>query len=183
MLHGAGGPGRPRRLKTSFSQLDQALGGGISPGLTVLGGSPGLGKATFVLQLAEYIAENSAPALYFSLEMSSDRIAAKSLCRRIFLSGNGGSITVSQPTSGDAGFSPEQWEQIRWACAKAAGARNLYVVEEALSAARIAGEANAFLSGWPQEERKPLVIVDYLQILPADGPETTNKPWMTASSR
>ena len=51
---GSKGPGR---MKTGFPQLDEILGGGLAPGLVVLGGQPGVGKSTFCLQLAENVAE------------------------------------------------------------------------------------------------------------------------------
>lgn len=44
----------PQCVKTGFPALDQLLGGGLSPGLTVLGASPGLGKSTLALNIAEY---------------------------------------------------------------------------------------------------------------------------------
>ncbi len=44
-----------RRISTGFSGLDQALGGGLSPGLYVLGAIPNLGKSTFALQIAQSI--------------------------------------------------------------------------------------------------------------------------------
>ena len=69
-----------KRLKTGFAGLDDALGGGIYPGLIVLGGSPSVGKSTFALQIAESVAEQT-PVLYFSMEMTRERIAAKFISR------------------------------------------------------------------------------------------------------
>ena len=54
------------RLKTGCAGLDEALGGGICPGLIVLGGSPGLGKSTFAIQIAEAVSAQT-PVLYFSM--------------------------------------------------------------------------------------------------------------------
>jgi len=45
------------RLKTSISELDGVLGGGIVPGMVCLiGGEPGIGKSTLMLQVANQLA-------------------------------------------------------------------------------------------------------------------------------
>ena len=82
------GNGNSVRIKTGFPQLDELLGGGLAPGLVVLGGQPGVGKSTFCLQLAENVAESGIPVLYFSFEMQERQIAAKSISRKLFLNGS-----------------------------------------------------------------------------------------------
>ncbi|TSD05913.1 MAG: DNA repair protein RadA/Sm [Parcubacteria group bacterium Athens0714_12] len=60
------------RLKTGIEEFDQVLGGGIVPGsLVLLGGEPGIGKSTLVLQITE---KNSFPILYVSGEESAEQI-------------------------------------------------------------------------------------------------------------
>ncbi|MDD2647156.1 MAG: DNA repair protein RadA [Patescibacteria group bacterium] len=61
------------RTKTGLEELDRVLGGGIVPGsLILLGGEPGIGKSTLVLQLAAKLANNSI--LYISGEESAEQI-------------------------------------------------------------------------------------------------------------
>ena len=61
------------RLKTGIGELDMVLGGGIVPGsLVLLGGPPGIGKSTLVLQIAERLANQ--PILYVSGEESAQQI-------------------------------------------------------------------------------------------------------------
>ncbi len=74
----------PNYFSTGFKGLDDLLGGGISPGLTVLGAISSLGKSTFYLQLAQNIANDDNPVLYFSLEMPRYAISLKSLDRYAF---------------------------------------------------------------------------------------------------
>jgi DNA repair protein RadA/Sms len=51
------------RLQTQISEFDRVMGGGIVPGsLTLLGGEPGIGKSTLILQIAEKISFNPPPA-------------------------------------------------------------------------------------------------------------------------
>lgn len=63
------------RSKTGINELDQVLGGGIVPGsLILLGGEPGIGKSTLVLQLATGLARSGASTLYVSGEESGDQL-------------------------------------------------------------------------------------------------------------
>lgn len=62
------------RMATGISELDRVLGGGIVPGsLTLLGGDPGIGKSTLVLQLAA-AAASSGRVLYVSGEESGQQV-------------------------------------------------------------------------------------------------------------
>lgn len=59
------------RLATGIPECDRVLGGGIVPGsLTLIGGDPGIGKSTLMLQASHYLAEHGAPVLYVSGEES-----------------------------------------------------------------------------------------------------------------
>lgn len=59
-------------LTTSLSELDRVLGGGIVPGsVTLLGGEPGIGKSTLLLQL---LAKWAGPTLYVSAEESAQQV-------------------------------------------------------------------------------------------------------------
>jgi DNA repair protein RadA/Sms len=57
------------RIATGLSELDRVTGGGIVPGSALLiGGEPGIGKSTLLLQLAAALASRGRRALYFSGE-------------------------------------------------------------------------------------------------------------------
>jgi DNA repair protein RadA/Sms len=61
-----------KRLTTGFSEFDRVLGGGIVPGaVMLLGGDPGIGKSTLLLQLAEKLQQS---VLYVSGEESAEQI-------------------------------------------------------------------------------------------------------------
>jgi len=69
---------KERRIPTGFSELDRVLGGGIVEGsLTLLGGDPGIGKSTLLLQAAAKIASEASPVLYISGEESLQQIALR----------------------------------------------------------------------------------------------------------
>src|SRR3989338_2530875 len=64
-----------QRLKTGIEEFDRVLGGGIVNGsLILLGGEPGIGKSTLVLQLVEKIPGN---VLYVSGEESAEQIKTR----------------------------------------------------------------------------------------------------------
>ncbi|SDC47977.1 DNA repair protein RadA [Shouchella lonarensis] len=59
------------RISTMMVELDRVLGGGIVPGsLVLVGGDPGIGKSTLLLQLSAKLAERKARVLYISGEES-----------------------------------------------------------------------------------------------------------------
>ena len=66
------------RLSTGFDEFDRVLGGGIVPGSVVLlGGEPGIGKSTLLLQAAACVAETIGPVLYASGEESEHQVKAR----------------------------------------------------------------------------------------------------------
>lgn len=63
------------RLSTDIKELDRVLGGGIVPGsLILVGGDPGIGKSTLLLQVCRNIADNGKKVLYISGEESLKQI-------------------------------------------------------------------------------------------------------------
>ena len=59
------------RQTTQIRELDRMLGGGIVPGsLVLVGGDPGIGKSTLLLQVCRNLAENQVTVLYISGEES-----------------------------------------------------------------------------------------------------------------
>ncbi len=75
---------KEHRYHTGLNELDRVLGGGIVKGsLVLLGGDPGIGKSTILLQICEYLGQNSK-ILYISgeeskrqLKMRADRLNVK----------------------------------------------------------------------------------------------------------
>lgn len=66
------------RLSTGIGELDRVLGGGVVPGsLVLLGGEPGIGKSTLLLQAAAHFAQRVGPVLYASGEESEHQIKSR----------------------------------------------------------------------------------------------------------
>jgi len=63
------------RRSTGISEFDRVLGGGIVSGsLVLLGGEPGIGKSTLLLQAASHFAASCGPVLYCSGEESEQQV-------------------------------------------------------------------------------------------------------------
>jgi DNA repair protein RadA/Sms len=83
--------GEGERLPTGIDELDRVLGGGVLPGMVVLvGGDPGIGKSTLLLQVAGHMSHAGQAVLYVSGEESArqtrlraDRVGA--ISDRLFI--------------------------------------------------------------------------------------------------
>jgi len=63
------------RVRTGLGELDRVLGGGLVQGsLTLLGGDPGVGKSTLLLQALDKFAQKGLPVLYVSGEESVEQV-------------------------------------------------------------------------------------------------------------
>ncbi len=63
------------RVSSGVTEFDRVLGGGIVPGtLVLLGGDPGIGKSTLLLQVADKLSANGSTVLYVSGEESERQI-------------------------------------------------------------------------------------------------------------
>ncbi|MCP6042680.1 AAA family ATPase, partial [Klebsiella pneumoniae] len=59
------------RVHTNSQEFDRVLGGGIVPGsLVLVGGDPGIGKSTILLQVSAHLAHSGRKVLYISGEES-----------------------------------------------------------------------------------------------------------------
>ena len=66
------------RLTTGIDEFDRVLGGGVVPGsLVLIGGEPGIGKSTLLLQAAAHFARTFGPVLYSSGEESEHQIKSR----------------------------------------------------------------------------------------------------------
>ena len=99
------------RLPTGMAEFDRVLGGGLVPGSAVLvGGDPGIGKSTLLLQAAAALASSGAPVIYLSGEEAPAQVRMRAAHQQVvfdverveFLLGNrvaadGEEVVVFQP--------------------------------------------------------------------------------------
>ena len=73
-----GRAGKLERYSTGFEELDRILGGGlVQGGVLLLGGEPGIGKSTLVMQIFSNLASKGVPVLYVSAEESLSQVLAR----------------------------------------------------------------------------------------------------------
>lgn len=72
--------GDDERISTHLGELDRVLGGGIVPGsLVLVGGDPGIGKSTLLLQVCRLLSQDGRKVLYISGEESLRQIKLRAL--------------------------------------------------------------------------------------------------------
>ena len=158
-------------LRTGYSRLDKALNG-LFPGLYVIGALPGLGKTTFCLQLADQISAAGRDVLYYSLEISRFDLVSKSFAR--IAAKKSGVYAVEGETKTALDFRrgrvpADQLDQVSGEYVQTVG-KHLTIIEgRKLDAASVCNHVRSWMQR--HENRKPVVIVDYLQLLAMRGSE------------
>ena len=96
------------RASTGIGELDRVLGGGVVEGsLMLVGGDPGIGKSTLLLQVSENLARQGARVLYISGEESARQI--KMRARRLGVAADG--LLILSENAMDA--AEKRWEEIQ----------------------------------------------------------------------
>lgn len=167
---------RTRKLEpfvaTGFDSLDKLLGQGLFPGLYFVGATSSLGKTSFCLQLADQIAAQGVDVLYFSLEMATEELVAKSISRLSFIGDmNRNGVSCNAKTTrgvlrGYADYNPEEKRLIDEAFqAYAADVAPFMYITEGIGNIGVQDIRAAVARHTAGTGRKPVVIIDYLQIL------------------
>jgi len=170
-------------IPIGFKKLDSLLDGGFYEGLYILGAISSLGKSTFALQVANQISAAGTDVLFFSLEMSKYELTAKSISALTFEMatdlGNAAmaksvrEITTSVKREVNT---KEEATLIFNAIARYSetSAQNLCIFEGSGSVGveqiRDSISQHISITG-----KKPIVIVDYLQILAPHNERASDK--------
>lgn len=152
-----------RECKTGFPCLDE-LTGGLYPGLYVIAATSSLGKTTFTHQISDNLAMSGHDVLFFSMEQSRLELVSKSLARLTALENIKTAVTSLQIRKG-----------LVTGSVKSAVANYKQKVSDRLSI--VEGNFNcnvSFIGDYirryiNKNNCKPIVVIDYLQILqPSD---------------
>jgi len=129
-----------RRIPTGISELDRVLGGGLVPGSAVLlGGDPGIGKSTLLLQAAGTLAANGTRVLYVSSEESAEQVKLRA--SRLMQGSEGEKNTARGAET----------------------AANLFLLADT-SLSRITEQASKVLGRGPDGDH-PVLIIDSIQMI------------------
>ena len=171
-------------IKTGFNSIDDIFDGGLYSGLYFIGAISSLGKTTFCLQLADQIAMQKQDVLIFSIEMARNELMAKSISRLTFLNAKKQNISTKNAkttrgiTDGQrwANYSKEEKELLQQSLNdyKDKIAPNIWIFEGIgdVGVKQIREKVNKHIT---LKGRKPVVLIDYVQILTPFDIRATDK--------
>jgi KaiC/GvpD/RAD55 family RecA-like ATPase len=154
-------------IPTKIKGLDHTLGGGLYPGLYVMGAISSLGKTALALQLADKIAEQGQAVLFFSLEMARYEMTSRSLARVLFEKNGDLDLTTGHVINTNY-KGRDLWSQDYFKAALEAyregPAKNLTLLEGdySINIESLQAEINNYVS---RTGRRPVIFIDYLQVL------------------
>lgn len=161
---------------TGFNNIDKLIDEGLRAGLYTIGAISSLGKTTFTLQIADYVAKCGYDVLFFSLEMARKEIMAKSISRETMaiVEEQGGSRQNAKTTLGILtgkrynNYNEEETTLIADAVtAYSTYAGHLFIYEGIgnIGVAQIREAVEKHIKYADEKGKRPLVVIDYLQIL------------------
>ena len=181
---------------TGFTQLDEKLDGGFLGGnLILMGAISSLGKTSFALQIATQIAEQGKDVLIFSLEMSKDELNAKTISRYTYKLTDAGKdkngklkktqrqeyrLTMSDILRGRVGKIGDEKRQLfdeALAETKKINDHIFILRDNKITVDNVSDIVKTHIEA---RNRKPFVIIDYLQILkPSESTRSNDKRLLT----
>lgn len=156
-------------IDTGYKNLDEQTGG-LYVGLYCIAAVSSLGKTTFMLQMADQIAEGGREVLFFSLEQSRLEMVTKSLARRTWQINPGAAV---RSLSIRRGFTPDIVQRAAAGYKDAVGER-LSIIDGNFNC-KLA-DIGAYIRQYcRRNDARPVVIIDYLQILQPDTDDRGRK--------
>lgn len=155
-------------ISTGFETLDLSLDGGLyAPGLYIIAGGTSVGKTALMQQIAYNLAKSQQDVIYFSLEMSIQDLFYRDLSRLSYVHGEGQSVHEIIQTQG-AKITEEIINDYKTA------ASHIFT-HAALSEITVEYIEKTAENHVRKLEEKPVLFVDYLQILEPTNPRGTDK--------
>ena len=166
---------------TGFTALDNILDGGLTPQLILLGAVPSLGKTTFCLNIAHNLAQDDQDVLIFSYEMGKHELMAKLLSLtsyqldRKLNNSEKHAKTTQNIMSGKFRFAPQEDKDLFHTALREfeETAKHIFIHDRDKMSAQWVREAvqkHIRMTG-----NHPLVIVDYVQIMPPSNLHNSDK--------
>lgn len=157
-----------KHRKTGFDNLDKHATG-LYPGLYVIGAIPSLGKTTFIHQMGDQLAAAGDHVLYFSLEQNRLEMITKSLSR----------ITAQQNPATAVSAINIRGGQVTAAVLAAADKYKAQAERVSIIALNFDTNINIirdYITRYIKaNDTRPIVIIDYLQIIPPTDPRQSDK--------
>lgn len=164
-------------ISTGFTVLDNHLDGGLRSGLYVLGAMTGAGKTAFALQLADQIAMKNNDVMIFALEMSRNELMARSISRESYLNDRDNGMTVFGVLDATrySKYSEEKFNNLLEAENRYKKYADRIFIFEGMGDIRAADIRENIAFHIKITGRRPIVIIDYIQLLAPFEPRATDK--------
>lgn len=156
-------------LDCGIPHLNKSMNG-LGEGLFIFAGAPSCGKTTFLKQIADHVADaEKVPVLFFSYEQSAAALRMKSLAR----------LSRTDSWKVPKGLTDQEWEAYEAASEKymTGAGRFLKIIEagrddsiERIRARVLIAKRRAEAAGSAGDKPPVMVVIDYLQLLPAVDP-------------
>ena len=168
---------------TGFKRMDEVLDGGLYEGLYVVGAISSLGKTTFIVQIADQIAKTGQDILIFSLEMARTELMAKSISRHTLqiATENGMGTRSAKTTRGITtgkryhSYKDEEIKLINSAMKSYQEYASHIFISEGMGEIGVAQVRASVKEHIRITGNKPVVVIDYLQILAPHNERGTDK--------
>lgn len=184
-INGIGKSADTPAISTGFVYLDDLLDGGLYEGLYILGAVSSLGKTTLIHQIADNIARNGNDVLYISLEMARTELMAKSISRHTYINvlegyNNGDTRTAKTSRGITTGakwekYSPAEKNLISKAINDYEEYAHRLYIHEGIGDIGVNQIKSLAYKHYNLTGRKPVIFIDYLQILQPAEPRATDK--------
>ena len=181
-------------ISTGFYGLDEALGGGLYEGLIAIGAISSLGKTTLVQQIADNIAmgKSGYDVIYISLEMSRLELMAKTISRLTYINtvynGECGADERNAKTtrgildgSRYRNYSDQEKELIGLSVRDYEEIARRMFIEEGMGNVGTKEIRELVRTHEEATGNKPVLIIDYLQLLAPADPRASDKQNMDRS--
>ena len=164
---------RKPSYSTGFADLDEALGGGLREDLYTIMAGTGIGKTSFVLQIADQVAQQGGTVLFYNLEMANNELIARSISRETYktaiadFKSDMHALSALNVLSGDKykDLTDTKRAALKTAIENYANYCGGIYYHEALGyydTGKIDNEVRYFVK---KDGKAPVIIVDYLQML------------------
>ncbi|MCL2312806.1 MAG: toprim domain-containing protein [Firmicutes bacterium] len=170
--------GKNKVIPTGFENFDKALYGGLMPmNLYMLGAISSIGKTAFAMQLADSVAKNGRHVLIFALEMSRNSLIARSISRLTFMKHRCIAKTMRGiiDKSFYAGYSDHEKQVIHESIEEYKKYAGNIFINEGIGDLGIKKIINTLNNHVNAVGTKPVLIVDYLQLLSPYNERFTDK--------
>lgn len=170
-------------IPTGFGALDKVLDDGLYEGLYICGGISSLGKTSLIMQIADQIAEQGNDVLVFSLEMARNELMSKSISRHTILKvlRDGGDVRNAKTARGiTRGSKYETYSEAEIDLIKDAMEEYLKYASHVFIQEGVGDIGTKQIRETLEKhirilKRKPVLVVDYIQILAPNNERATDK--------